>query len=523
MKKLFEAKQKPLVVYNPADILMKYNMKPGDYVSIAYVADVLQGESSNPIRTGRMYNINEETDSKLAEYIEELPENSIKTLLTEFRNSAKYQALLNGTSKNKTGKLDLKAEHILKISHLTCNWKDSKGLAKFYQKQQDAELNLRRDYGFEDGFDEPVDAERDEDDLTWRDKKEYHGRNVYPRNPRKANGNVYKDATIIPGIYASLVDPSKVALRFAYNPSSSQKESEYYYVNGDGTLFPLNRAFVTFLTYAYKEVKEETAEPLTGEEKEFVMKLKGILKESPSIAEVTLKCDSILFLKSTARTQDTAEKVPFVWINSKNVVNSYDFVDGAEFNSIIKKLVYSIDDTDVNGTIENINIKGKSISDLLNTKEDGSFDVDPAEVRARLGLSEALQNLLESYKVNRIKKSLYESIMNKLSKQIKRSIMNEEMLPELPDEIEVDIDDNVDPSLLKEINEIFDDIDDDLLIISDFEICVHGTQIDCLTKDDDGEILFWAGNPYEDTKYVEQLILTPTEKNRVLSEVVSYF
>ena len=27
MKKLFEAKQKPLVVYNPADIFMKYNMK----------------------------------------------------------------------------------------------------------------------------------------------------------------------------------------------------------------------------------------------------------------------------------------------------------------------------------------------------------------------------------------------------------------------------------------------------------------------------------------------------------------
>ena len=39
MKKLFEAKQKPLVVYNPADIFMKYNMRPGDYVSIAYVSD----------------------------------------------------------------------------------------------------------------------------------------------------------------------------------------------------------------------------------------------------------------------------------------------------------------------------------------------------------------------------------------------------------------------------------------------------------------------------------------------------
>ena len=34
--RLFEENQKPLVVYNPADVLMKYDMKPGDFVSIVY-------------------------------------------------------------------------------------------------------------------------------------------------------------------------------------------------------------------------------------------------------------------------------------------------------------------------------------------------------------------------------------------------------------------------------------------------------------------------------------------------------
>jgi hypothetical protein len=38
-----------------------------------------------------------------------------------------------------------------------------------------------------------------------------------PRTKKNYNGNVYKDATILPGIYASLSDPDKVAFRFAYN------------------------------------------------------------------------------------------------------------------------------------------------------------------------------------------------------------------------------------------------------------------------------------------------------------------
>lgn len=106
MKKLFEAKQKPLVVYNPADIFMKYNMRPGDYVSIAYVSDTLQGEGKYPIvsKAGarkQCYNINAETDAELQRYINNMPNSKIKQLLTEFRESPKYQSFLNGTAKAK--------------------------------------------------------------------------------------------------------------------------------------------------------------------------------------------------------------------------------------------------------------------------------------------------------------------------------------------------------------------------------------------------------------------------------------
>ena len=424
MKKLFEAKQKPLVVYNPADIFMKYNMKPGDYVSIAYISDVLQGESSHPISRSdsqkQCYNINEETDAQLVEYINALPNNRIKQLLTEFRESKKYQDFLNGTSKLKTCKLNLTTEHIIKVSHLTCNWKDSKALAKFYDKQRDAIWKLRQDYGFEDGFDDNYD--RDEDDVNWRDS--HDGRNIMPRTKKNYNGNVYKDATILPGIYASLSDPDKVAFRFAYNQRSSHKDSDYYYVNGDGTLFPLNKAFVTFLTYAYKKNKEEEIYP-TQEEREFVAKLKQITDEAASTAEMTLSCNQILFMKSTARTSKNArisENIPFVWINTKAVVNKYDFINPNDLNNIIKNLVYSLDDTDVNGTIENINVKGKSISDLLNIDMSGKATVDPATIRQRLGITEALHMLAYKFTRTKKKRALYESIMRNVSKTIKRKL-----------------------------------------------------------------------------------------------------
>ncbi len=423
MKKLFEAKQKPLVVYNPADIFMKYNMKPGDYVSIAYISDVLQGGSHHPIaREGsqkQCYNINPETDAQLVQYIDELPNNKIKQLLTEFRESKKYQDLLNGTSKQKTCKIDLTTEHIIKVSHLTCNWKDSKALAKFYDKQRDEIWKLRKDYGFEDGFDDNY--ERDEDDLNWRDN--HDGRNIMPRTKKNYNGNVYKFATILPGIYSSLSDPDKVAFRFAYNGRSSHKDSDYYYVNGDGTLLPLNKAFITFLTYAYKKNKAEEIYP-TQEEKEFVAKLKQITDESASTAEMTLSCNSVLFMKSTARTSKNAkvsENIPFVWINTKAVVGKYDFINPNDLNNIIKNLVYSLDDTDVNGTIENINVKGKSISDLVSTT-DGKVTADPVEVRKRLGIAEALRCIVYKYTVEKKKKALYESIMSKVAKTVKRKL-----------------------------------------------------------------------------------------------------
>lgn len=454
--RLFESNKKPLVVYNPADILMKYNMKPGDFVSIVYLADVLHGESSTPIVSGKTkmcYNINPETDMQLEQYIDELDNIRLKQLLTEFRESSKYQELLSGTAKTKTCKLDLSTEHIIKVSWLTCNWKSFDDLAKFYKKQSDAELDLRREYGFEDGFESPL--EYDEEDVNWRDK--HNGRNILPRTKKNFGGNVYKEQTIIPGLYTSLSNPENVAIRFAYNRNASKKTSQYFYVNGDGSLFELNRAFISFLIYAYKKTNEEKVVEMLPEEKEFVKKLHAILKEVPSTAELTMKCDQVLFMKSTARDTNNGS-VPFVWINTKNIYKNYGFINPEELNKLIKGKVRKLDPEEVNGTIENINVKGKSISDLVSFDKDGKVIADPAAVRQRLGIAESLNKLSKQYNQ---RKSLYESIMTNISKTIKKALNENNAF---------------DQKMAKEIIHILQDNELDSISIADYQIALADSE-----------------------------------------------
>ena len=137
-----------------------------------------------------------------------------------------------------------------------------------------------------------------------------------------------------------------------------------------------------------------------------------------------MKCDQVLFLKSTARKG--AEKIPFVWINTKNILKNYDFIAPNELNKIIASKVRKLTPEDVNGTIENINVKGKSAADLVSYDAEGRAIADPVEVRKRLGITEALKQLIEKYNVEKEKKAIYESIMSNIAKKVKRALTESE-------------------------------------------------------------------------------------------------
>ena len=57
----------------------------------------------------------------------------------------------------------------------------------------------------------------------------------------------------------------------------------------------------------------------------------------------------------------------------------------------------------------------------------------------------------------------------------------------------------------KELIELFEEFDSDILTVSDCDMIHHGTRIDCIALVD-GNVQFWAGDP-ECDKYAEELVV----------------
>lgn len=76
---------------------------------------------------------------------------------------------------------------------------------------------------------------------------------------------------------------------------------------------------------------------------------------------------------------------------------------------------------------------------------------------------------------------------------------------------------------MKEIYELFDEFDTDILFVSDFGIITNGVSVDCIILNPQTDkIEIWAGNPQED-KYAEELVLNKEESKRILEEIIEHF
>ena len=74
---------------------------------------------------------------------------------------------------------------------------------------------------------------------------------------------------------------------------------------------------------------------------------------------------------------------------------------------------------------------------------------------------------------------------------------------------------------MHEIYELFDEYDDNLLCVSDFNITIKGTQIDYIFNTEYGSVQIWAGNPLTDDN-AEELVLTPSEREYVFDQIIKY-
>ena len=76
-------------------------------------------------------------------------------------------------------------------------------------------------------------------------------------------------------------------------------------------------------------------------------------------------------------------------------------------------------------------------------------------------------------------------------------------------------------SLGFDLDELFDEYDTNTLLVSDFNIVIKGTRVDCIHKEDNGDISIWAGNLDTD-KYAEELLLNKIEKRKVFELIWEY-
>lgn len=71
------------------------------------------------------------------------------------------------------------------------------------------------------------------------------------------------------------------------------------------------------------------------------------------------------------------------------------------------------------------------------------------------------------------------------------------------------------------IYDLFEEYEDNCIVVSDFDIRHNGARVDCLVVNEDGNIEVWCGNPFEDEN-CEELVLTDEEREKIYCEVLEY-
>ena len=96
-------------------------------------------------------------------------------------------------------------------------------------------------------------------------------------------------------------------------------------------------------------------------------------------------------------------------------------------------------------------------------------------------------------------KQLYESIMKDVSKIVKKHLNEQDSF---------------------DIYELFDEYGTNIICIKDFNIHAQGVLITHITLSEDDEIQFWSGDP--ESKFTDEIIITGSERRRVLEEILEY-
>lgn len=314
---------------NPFDFFQMNKIPNGTFVSFGYFNDhaITFGPKTQKL-------INQANDEQLTQYLNSKALGSspvFKSQLQSFKDSPKYIDALTG--KRKTAPLDLTGEcHIVKIGKYTVNWRDPEHLGKFYAGQSDAMSKLRNKYGFGKN-------EIDYTDTDWHKNPVYGGTSLYPA-AHGNGGNVYTDPYEDTGIYKSIVDPDKLAIRQILNPKIKGLSSNWFFIDADGKIEYLDKDLMNFLRYNYsntrvaKEIKDEIAD-MMDEEREFVQELENLKKSE--LHEKTFLLENIIYMTGVIK-KPNKEKESFLWRNDDIVSKNYPYFSQQILEDIINKV-----------------------------------------------------------------------------------------------------------------------------------------------------------------------------------------
>lgn len=358
---------------NPFDFFQMHKIPNGTFVSFGYFND--HAISFGP-KTKKL--INQANDEQLINYLTGDKLNSaptFKSKLQAFKDSVAYADALVG-EKRKTAPLDLDGEcHIVKIGKFTVNWRDPEHFANFYGAQNDTRAKLRHKYGF---------GKNDEDypENDWHRNPKYGGTALRPA--AKGNGGqVYTDPYEDTGIYRSIVDPNKLAVRQIINPKVKGLSSTWFFVDASGNIEYLDKDLMNFLRYNYSntrvvaDIKDEMIE-MSEEEKEFAQELENLQKSE--LSEKTFLLENIIYMCGVIRKKGE-ENESFLWRNDDIVSGNFPYFSAQILEDIIDKVAMA----DVR-EVENLN------ESFLSKKDN--------------------------------KKALYESIMTSVAREVKK-VLNE--------------------------------------------------------------------------------------------------
>jgi hypothetical protein len=315
-------------------MFLKNNFRRGTFVTLGYMDCVDMPKRIYPTADAR---------KRAEEYIKQqtdLSDFELKSI-TRIIGDPNYKGIESGTLLNtkkeprKYFDLSEQFPKVVWFKRYTFNFMDKESLKNNFETSRDAEYNLRKKYGFGK-------SEEEYPETDWRRKMGYQGRKKYrglalhPEvDPRDVNkGSSYKGKFLDGNfpLYGDVdmdgnerTDPKlgyqKVALRQNISSSLKKHNTEYFILDNDGNLTPVNEKFINFISGNFKEAKsdENVAKEIEKEENDFATELDMIKNKYDVKQYIT---NQIAYMTATVIDDKTKEKKPIYFIN--NDINKLD-------------------------------------------------------------------------------------------------------------------------------------------------------------------------------------------------------